>query len=340
MSRGVACLAAFLFQCRPMRALFFDGKLKLKTGHPEPQATKGESIVAVTLAGICGTDREIIRGYMGYRGVPGHEFVGRVVHSDDLSLIGARVVGEINAGCGDCTECRARMQRHCANRTVLGILGRDGAFAERLRLPTVNLHRLPDSISDEAAVFVEPIAAACEILDQVRLPADGDILILGDGRLAAIIAMVLSSAGFPLTVAGRHREKLARIAELSRTRGNIDIYLDREAARAPHYQFVIDCTGNADGFARALELVRPRGTIVLKSTAAAGAALNLAPIVINEITVVGSRCGRFEPALEALSDGRFDPRALIDGIYSMDDFNAAFAAARDSTKLKILIRPS
>jgi threonine dehydrogenase-like Zn-dependent dehydrogenase len=323
-----------------MRALFFDGELKVATDYPEPAPAAGESVVAVSLAGICGTDREITRGYMGYRGVPGHEFVGRVVQSGNASLIGARVVGEINAGCGHCAECCAQMQRHCANRTVLGILGRDGAFAERLRLPDANLHRLPDTISDEAAVFAEPIAAACEILDQVDLPTTGDIVILGDGRLAAIVAMVLSSAGYAVAVAGRHRGKLARIAGLGRASGGIEVHVDGKDKRAGHYQVAIDCTGNPAGFTRVLELVRPRGTIVLKSTAATGVALNLAPIVINEITVVGSRCGRFGPAIEGLADGRFDPRPLIDDVYSIDDGIGAFAAAGDPTKFKILIRPS
>ncbi|HVC43591.1 MAG TPA: alcohol dehydrogenase catalytic domain-containing protein [Candidatus Binataceae bacterium] len=324
-----------------MRALFFDGELKLVNDYPEPAQAAGESIVAVSLAGICGTDREILRGYMGYRGVPGHEFAGRVTHSDDPSMIGARVVGEINAGCGDCDACRAQLQRHCRRRTVLGILGRDGAFAERLSLPDANLHRLPDTVSDEAAVMVEPIAAAGEILDQVELPTGGGVLILGDGRLAAIVAMVLSGAGYAVAVAGRHREKLARIAALDRAHGRIVVYLDgADERRTDRYRIVIDCTGNSAGFTRALELVEPRGTIVLKSTAAAGAALNLAPVVINEITVVGSRCGRFAPAIEWLAAGRFDPRPLIDGVYPLDESRAAFAAAAESPKFKILLRPA
>jgi threonine dehydrogenase-like Zn-dependent dehydrogenase len=324
-----------------MRALFFDGELKFRSDYPEPVRTAGESIVAVSLAGICGTDREIMRGYMGFSGVPGHEFAGRVMDSDDASMIGARVVGEINAGCGECTACHARMQRHCTRRTVLGILGRDGAFAERLSLPDANLHRIPDKVSDEAAVMVEPIAAACEILDQVDLPTGGGVAILGDGRLAAIVAMVLSGAGYAVAVAGRHREKLARIAALDRAHGRIEAHLDAaDGRRLDRWRVVIDCTGNLDGFTRALELVEPRGTIVLKSTAAAGAALNLAPVVINEITVVGSRCGRFAPALEGLAAGRFDPHPLIDGLYSLDDSRAAFEAAGETNKFKILLRPA
>ncbi len=315
-----------------MRALVFDGNLHLRTDYPDPTPLPGESIVKVELAGICGTDLEITRGYMGYRGVPGHEFVGRVVQSEIATMVGRRVVGEINASCGKCDRCIDGLGRHCATRTVLGILGRDGAFAEYLRLPNANLLPLPDTVADESAVFVEPYAAACEIFDQARLRRTDRIAILGDGRLGAMVALALHGDQFTPVVAGHHPEKLKRLSALG-----LRTQLAEELA--PGYDVVIDCTGHSDGFTLAIATVRPRGTIILKSTAAAGAAINLAPLVINEITVIGSRCGRFQPAIAALAAARFDPRPLIDGEFSLDDGVAAFAAAADKSKFKIVIRP-
>lgn len=315
-----------------MRALVFDGKLHLHTDYPDPMPARGESIVKVSLAGICGTDLEITRGYMEYRGVPGHEFVGRVVQSEIATLTGRRVVGEINAACGTCTWCIDGMGRHCATRTVLGILGRDGAFAEYLRLPNANLIPLPDTIADESAVFAEPFAAACEILDQAHLKRTDRIAVLGDGRLGAMVALALRGEQFAPVVAGHHPEKLKRLAALGLQTQPAD-------ELAPGYDVVIDCTGRSAGFALAIAMVRPRGTIILKSTAAAGAAMNLAPVVINEITIIGSRCGRFQPAIAALGANKFDPRPLIDGEFSLDDGIAAFAAAADKSKFKIVIRP-
>ena len=315
-----------------MRALVFDGNLHLRTDYPDPTPLPGESIVKVELAGICGTDLEITRGYMGYRGVPGHEFVGRVVQSDDATLRGQRVVGEINASCGMCDRCIDGLGRHCATRTVLGILGRDGAFAEYLRLPNANLLPLPDTVADESAVFVEPYAAACEIFDQAQLKRTDRIAILGDGRLGAMVALALRGDQFTPVVAGHHPEKLKRLSALG-----LRTQLAEELA--PGYDVVIDCTGHSDGFTLAIATVRPRGTIILKSTAAAGAAINLAPLVINEITIIGSRCGRFQPAIAALAAARFDPRPLIDQGFSLDHGVAAFAAVADKSKFKIVIRP-
>lgn len=324
-----------------MRALLFDRELRLRRDHPDPSLVSGESIVQVDLAGICGTDLEITRGYMDYRGVPGHEFVGRVADSSNPSLVGKRVVGEINAACGKCAECLRGLRRHCRNRTVLGILGRDGAFAEYLRLPDENLIPVPDSIPDDAAVFVEPIAAACEILEQRALPPGSNVLVIGDGRLSAIVTMVLAAEGFQVEIAGHHVEKVGRIIDIAGRGGDGTTVSARVGNPAPSsYEAVVDCTGNPAGLAQALELVRPRGTIVLKSTAAASAAFNPAPVVINEITVVGSRCGRFAPALDALAAGKFDPRPLIDGVFSLDDGLAGFAAAGDKQNFKILLRCS
>jgi threonine dehydrogenase-like Zn-dependent dehydrogenase len=315
-----------------MRALVFDGKLHLRTDYPEPTPAPGESIVKVSLAGVCGTDLEITRGYMKYSGVPGHEFVGRVVDSALPAMVGKRVVGEINASCGRCNWCIDGMGRHCPSRTVLGILGRDGAFAEYLRLPDANLYPLPDTVADESAVFAEPFAAAWEIFEQTQLRRTDRIAVLGDGRLGALVAVALHGENFTTVIAGHHRHKLERLAALG-----LDTLMAGELA--PGYDVVVDCTGRGDGFANALALVRPRGTVILKSTAAADAAMNLAPVVINEITVIGSRCGRFGPALEVLAAGTFDPRPLIDATYSLDDGVAGFTAAADKSKFKIVIRP-
>lgn len=315
-----------------MRALVFDGKLELRIDYPKPQPLRGESIVEVVLAGVCGTDLEITRGYMAYRGVPGHEFVGRVVESEAKELIGRRVAGEINASCGRCNWCIDGLGRHCPSRTVLGILGRDGAFAEYLRLPEANLLPIPDTVTDEAAVFIEPLAAAGEIFEQVHLRRTDRIAVLGDGRMGAMAGLVLSAEGFVPVVAGHHPEKLARL-------GAMGLQTSMASELAPGYDVVIDCTGQSAGFPAALGLVRPRGTLILKSTAAADAAMNLAPVVINEITVIGSRCGRFAPAIERLATAGIDPRPLIDGAYTLDEGVAALAAAADKSKFKIVIRP-
>jgi threonine dehydrogenase-like Zn-dependent dehydrogenase len=316
-----------------MRALCIDQEIVFRADYPDPRPAPGESIVRVELAGICGTDLEISRGYMALRGVPGHEFVGRVTETDDSRLRGKRVVGEINAACGRCRVCVQGMGRHCPERTVLGILGRDGAFAEFLSLPNENLLTVPDSVTDEAAVFTEPLAAAYEILEQIDLGRNQSIAILGDGRLGAIVAMALRGEGYLPAVAGRHRDKLSRLAALG-------LDAREESGLSGKFDCVIDCTGRAAGFARALDLVRPRGTIVLKSTAAAGAQMNLAPVVVNEIMILGSRCGRFGPALDALAAGKIDPRPLISGTFALEDGLLAFAAASTAPNFKILLSPS
>jgi threonine dehydrogenase-like Zn-dependent dehydrogenase len=315
-----------------MRALVFGHALELRDNYPDPVPVAGESIVRVKLAGICGTDLELARGYMGFKGVPGHEFVGQVAKSEDSSLGGRRVAGEINAGCGHCPSCAETASRHCPDRNVLGILGRAGAFAEYLRLPNRNLIPVPASISDEAAALIEPLAAAFEIFEQIELGADASILILGDGRLGAMVGLALKAKGYKPVIAGHHETKLARL-------GLLGLDVANRVDRGRLYDVVIDCTGNPGGFTEALASVRPRGTIILKSTAAAATDLNLAPIVINEIRVIGSRCGRFQPAIEALAKGAVDPLPLIDGVYSLADAPTAFEAAADSRNFKILIRP-
>ena len=313
-----------------MRAIVIDNGVSLRRDYPEPAPRTGESIVRVRLAGICGTDLELEKGYMGFRGVPGHEFVGEVVESDNSSMLRRRVVGEINAGCGACHSCAEGLARHCPNRTVLGILGRDGAFADCLRLPDRNLILLPDSIPDEMAVFVEPLAAAYEIFEQIKIPHNHPVLVLGDGRLGILVAMTMRAEGYDVDVAGHHRERARPLG--------FDVKREREVN--DRYEVAVDCTGSIRGFSRALELVRPRGTLILKSTAAASADLNLAPVVINEITVLGSRCGRFAPAIDALASGKIDPRPLISATLSLDDGPHALDEAAKSSNFKILLKVS
>lgn len=316
-----------------MRALVFDRHLSYRADYPDTAPHPGESIVRVAFAGICGTDLEIARGYMGYRGVLGHEFVGRVSESANPSLVGRRVVGEINAACGRCEFCIAGMARHCPNRTVLGILERDGAFADFLRLPDANLIPVPDSIPNDAAVFTEPIAAAYEILEQMHLDRNQSILVLGDGRLGALVALALIAEQYRPVVAGHHREKMDLLSQLG-------IQAGPERELRDRFDVVIDCTGASAGFSRAIDLVKPRGTIVLKSTAAAGAEMNLAPIVVNEIKVVGSRCGRFARALDALASNRIDPRPLISATLALDQGVEAMRVAARKTNFKVLIAVS
>jgi threonine dehydrogenase-like Zn-dependent dehydrogenase len=315
-----------------MRALLLDPDLNLRNDYPDPAPAPGESIVRVRVAGICGTDLELARGYMTYRGVPGHEFVGEVVDTQTGALAGRRVVGEINAACGRCAWCLNSLGRHCPNRTVLGILGRDGAFAEYLRLPDENLIALPDSITDELAVFVEPVAAAYEIFEQTEMRRNDRIAVLGDGRLGALTALVLRAENYAPVLAGHHRDKLDRL-------GALGLEVQLEDQLDPGFDVVVDCTGHSAGLNRALALVRPRGKVILKSTAAAGASFNLAQAAVNEITIVGSRCGRFAPAIAALASGKIDPGPLISGVFPLDDAPAAFAAAGHSPNFKVLLKP-
>jgi threonine dehydrogenase-like Zn-dependent dehydrogenase len=316
-----------------MRALTLKQSLQFDSNYPDPVPRPGESLVKIILAGICGTDLELARGYMGFSGILGHEFVGVVAESADKSLKAARVVGEINAGCGRCARCAIGLQRHCQNRTVLGILGRDGSFAEYLCLPNENLIPVPTAIADQAAVFAEPLAAAYEIFEQVQIDREHSILILGDGRLGTIVAMAMKAEGYHPMVGGHHGEKRARLERLG---------LETRAEVGLHDQFdvVVDCTGSSAGFARAIELTRPRGTLILNSTVASESSINMAPIVVNEITVVGSRCGRLRTALAALVDSRIDPSPLVSRIYPLAQWRDAFAAARSPSSVKILLSPS
>lgn len=289
-----------------MRALIFDNTLSLNARQPEPPTAEGDTLLKVRQAGICATDLEICRGYMGYRGVLGHEFVADVVASPDRSLVGKRVCGEINIVCGRCDLCMAGLSTHCRNRSVLGILNHNGVFAEFARLPAANLHVVPDTIDDDQAVFVEPLAAAFQVLKQIKLDGRKWVTVLGDGRLGLLVAQVLQGAGVAVRVIGKHPEKLALCEKWSiRSRPLADIIPRHDQ------DVVVDCTGSPAGFELAMQLVRPRGTIVLKSTFASGKPLNLAPLVIDEITVVGSRCGPFREAIRALAMKQIDVVSLI-----------------------------
>jgi threonine dehydrogenase-like Zn-dependent dehydrogenase len=326
-----------------------DGKLKL-VDSAIPRRD-GEALVRMTMAGICNTDVEIARGYANFRGTLGHEFVGVVEESPDKSQIGRRVVGEINVGCGQCDLCRGNDQRHCPNRTALGIRGRDGAFAEYLSLPSRNLLIVPDSVSDRQAVFTEPLAAALEILDQVEIRPSHRVAVIGDGKLGQLISRVVAGAGCDLTLIGKHDAKLelaARAGVKTAKLGaeGIVLYSDNFSRyvttkvitiKGPQFDFVIEASGSPGGFRLALDLIRPRGAIILKSTFRDAAPIDTSRIVVNEISVIGSRCGRFEPALQLLESGRVDLEPLIAREYELASAVEAMSKAERPGTLKVLL---
>jgi len=315
-----------------MRALVFDKSLAFVPRRPEPDARDGDTLLRVRQAGICATDLEIVKGYMGFRGVLGHEFVADVISSPTKDLVGQRVCGEINVVCGRCDLCLSGLSSHCRNRTVLGILNRDGAFAEWVRLPAANLHVLPAAVDDDAAVFVEPLAAAFQVLKQVKVDSGKWVTVLGDGRLGLLVAQVLRDAGCPVRVIGKHPEKLALCEKWSiRARPLADIVPRHDQ------DIVVDCTGSAGGLETALQMVRPRGTIVLKSTVAAGKALNLAPAVIDEIQILGSRCGPFREAIRALAEKRVDVASLIQRRMKLEDGLEAMELSGRPGVLKVIL---
>jgi len=312
-----------------MKALRFE-RNELKLAEVELPRRAGEALVRVTTAGICNTDLEIVRGYAGFSGTLGHEFAGVVEESPDPSQVGRRVVGEINAGCGVCELCQRNDPRHCLNRTVLGIRTRDGAFAEYLSLPPQNLLAVPKNVSDRQAVFTEPLAAACEILDQVAIGPGRRVAVIGDGKLGQLIARVLATTGCDLTLVGRHARKLelAAKAGIQTTIAPFD---------PPRFDLVVEASGSAAGLQLALDLVRARGTIVLKSTFHGDVQLNTSRIVVDEISVIGSRCGRFEKALALLEAGKVDVEPLIAGQFRLADGVAAMAEAARPGVLKVLL---
>lgn len=335
-----------------MKALVFDKELKLVDNYEKPIPQKGEALVRVTLAGICNTDYEITKGYMGYVGILGHEAVG-IVEDVNITpsqkskistlpqvegkhpLIGKRVVPEISYGCKDpnCQWCAQKNYRHCPNRHTLGIWRKDGVFAQYFTMPVEVLFEVPDNVPDSQAVFVEPLAAALEINEQLHIKPMDKVVVLGDGKLGLITALALNAQNLNVTLVGKHQNKL----DIAKVQG-VKTALLNDFKIEKIYDVVVEATGSVNGFETSLALTKPRGVLVLKSTVATGKELNLAPIVIDEITVLGSRCGQFPPALRLLESGKVDFSPLISGIYSMDDAKAAFEKNKEKDTLKVLLR--
>jgi threonine dehydrogenase-like Zn-dependent dehydrogenase len=317
-----------------MKALWLEDRaLSMRDTEVPDALAAGEALVRVTLSGICGTDLELVRGYYPYTGVLGHEFVGEVVESPDPEWLGARVVGEINDACGTCPTCRAGRPTHCEARTVLGIVNRDGAHAEYVSMPLANLLRVPETVSDDAAVFTEPLAAALEILEQVHIAPTDRVLLVGAGRLGQLVAQVLALTGCDLHVVARHALQKA----LLHGRDIATIAEEDVAARA--YDVVVEATGSPGGLEVARRALRPRGTLVLKSTYAGEVTLNLSPFVVDEITVVGSRCGPFAPALRLLERGDVDPTVLIAERFPLERGVEAMQRAAERGVMKVLLEP-
>ena len=316
-----------------MKALVYKEKaLTFRSDYPTPVPGAGEALIRVIQAGICSTDIEITKGYMGFEGVPGHEFVGIVEECRNDNLVGKRVVGGINIGCGQCSYCDSGNRNHCPTRSVLGIFNKDGAFAEYLTLPQKNLHTLPDSVSDDEAVFVEPLAAAFEILEQVKISGKEKVCLLGDGKLAFLIAQVLSSKGCDLTVAGKYAEKLQIFNELKIK----TTFYTSLSGRV--FDIVVDATGSPFGLQFATRIVKPSGRIVLKTTVSGERAIDLNQIVIDEVSIIGSRCGPFEPAIQALADKTVKTTPLISKIFSIEDGVEAMAYAKKKGVLKVILK--
>ena len=320
-----------------MKAVVFDEGLKLDKNYAKPVPQKGEALVRVSLAGICNTDYEITKGYMGYKGILGHEAVGIVeeVNSDDKSLVGKRVVAEISYGCDDpnCPWCAVKNYRHCPNRHTLGIWRKDGCFAEYFTMPVNVLFEVPACVSDEQAVFVEPLAAALEINEQLHIKPMDRVIVLGDGKLGLTTALALSAQNLDVLLVGKHQNKL----DIAKAQG-VKTRLLADLKQEKIYDIVVEATGSLSGFETAMALVRPRGVLVLKSTIAASKEFNLAPIVIDEITVLGSRCGQFPPALRMLASGKIDFKPLISAVYSVDNAIEAFEKNKEKDTLKVLIK--
>lgn len=320
-----------------MKAVVFNEELKLVKDYEKPTPKKGEALVRVTLAGICNTDYEITKGYMGYNGILGHEAVGVVedVNGDDKSLIGKRVVAEISYGCKDpnCEWCNQKLYRHCPNRHTLGIWKKDGCFCEYFTMPTEVLFEVPENVEDEQAVFVEPLAAAIEITEQLHIKPMDKAVVLGDGKLGLITALALNALNVNVTLVGKHQNKL----DIAKAQG-VSTKLLNDFEVRKEYDIVVEATGSVSGFETAIALTKPRGVLVLKSTVAASKEFNLAPIVIDEITVLGSRCGQFPPALRLLKSGKINLKPLISATYSIDDAIEAFEKNKERDVLKVLIK--
>jgi len=312
-----------------VKALWLEnGALELAT-IATPEAESGEALIKVLKAGICGTDAALIAGMYQFSGIPGHEFVGRVA-SGPKALMGQRVVGEINVACGECELCFSGLRKHCSHRTALGIRGRNGAFAEFLTLPLKNLHRVPARISDDAAVFTEPLAAALDVLEHVDLKATDRVLLVGDGKLAQLVCRVLALEGVSVDVVGRHRGKLERLEGASRI-------FRAKPSPTRVYDVAVECSGNPAGLSTALDGLRPRGTLVMKSTSPTAPTIDAARLAVDELRLVGSRCGPFQLALELLAAGRVNPEPLIDARYALDESMEGIERSRQTGVLKVLL---
>jgi len=313
------------------------GELSLASNLVRPEPKEDEALIRLRLAGICNTDLEMVRGYYPFTGILGHEFVGVVEQapSGHEALVGHRVVGEINAVCGNCAACRAGRSNHCMNRTVLGIVRRDGAFAEYLTLPTRNLHVVPDEVPDEVAVFAEPLAAALQIQEQVEIGGSHRVLVVGDGKLGQLIARTLALTGAKLVVAGRHREKLAPLAAAGVD--TVHVTGAGPASELTEFDIAVECTGSPAGFETAGQALRPRGTLVMKSTYADRLTIDASRLVVDEITLVGSRCGPFAPALELLASGELRVDDLVAARYPLENGLRALEHARRPGVLKVLL---
>jgi threonine dehydrogenase-like Zn-dependent dehydrogenase len=316
---------------KSMLAVFFDGNKLALRDLPPPRPAEGEVLIRVLAAGICNTDLEILKGYMAFQGIPGHEFVGIVEEAPEARWLGRRVVGEINCGCSRCDYCLRGEKNHCPNRTVLGILGRNGAFAPYIVLPQENLYPLPDPIPPEHGVFVEPLAAACRILEQVTIPSGIPVAVLGDGKLGLLIAQVIAGTGADLLVVGRSPRKLAILNDLG-VRTCLAPDLEEKG-----FHTVIEATGSGEGLPMALSILRPRGTLVLKSTLAGRREIDMAPFVIQEITLVGSRCGPFEKALDLLNTGAIVVEPLISARYPLGKAREALEHAMRPDAIKVIL---
>ncbi len=315
-----------------MNALWLENNGISLRNVPQPKK-KNEALIKIRKAGICSTDLELVKGYYPYTGVLGHEFVGDVVEADDASWIGARVVGEINAVCNQCEQCLNGRPTHCESRTVLGIANRDGVFAEYTTLPLSNLHRVPASVPDEMAVFTEPLAAALEIQQQIQVKPTDRVLLIGAGRLGQLIAQTLALTGCDLRVVARHKHQ----QDLLKARGIRTI--TEEEIQPWRWDIVVEATGSASGFSLARRAIRPRGTLVLKSTYKGEMSVNFSSIVVDEINIVGSRCGPFGPALRLMESRQVDPTVLIDSEFALGEALKAFEHAAETGVLKVLVRP-
>ena len=321
-----------------MKAIVFDNELKLDNSYPIPEIKENEVLIKTKMVGICNTDYEITKGYMGYKGVLGHEFVGiveKIGKNVDKELIGKRVVGEINLACNDCSWCHQNLQRHCPNRSTLGIFKKDGCFSEYFTLPKENVIVVPDNVDDYSAVMVEPLAAAYEIFEQLPLKLDSKIALVGDGKLGLCISSVLNALNLNFIHIGKHENKL----EISKKMGvKTKLLQELKDEDKKSFDYVIEATGSEGGFETSVSLVKPRGTLVLKSTIVAQEGLNLASVVVDEITIVGSRCGQFRPALKLLEKGKIDVKPLISDVYSIDEYDKAFEKNKDKNSLKVIIK--